>query len=208
MGKRTMTKKTISIVVIAVIAASVVAVNSAIAFNVSSEPLERRIVIDGELPVLSVDELSKKSKYVIIGTVTGTPKQSISIDEEHSVTRIFSDVTIAVEEDLKQSYTQNTITVRTIGGQMTIERPDGKTETVTVVSDTYPVFAPGERVMVFVNDKEPHTIWGDNYYVAGAKLGKYELRDGKAYGSEHPDGTDEMQFKEQIKQSIAQSTSN
>lgn len=91
---------------------------------------------------------------------------------------------------------------------MTIERPDGKTETVTVVSDTYPVFTPGERVVVFINDKELHTIWGDNYYVAGAKLGKYKLREGKAYGTEHPSGVDEIEFKEQIKKSIVQSIGN
>jgi hypothetical protein len=129
-----------------------------------------------------------------VGTVTGSPTQSISTDEEHSVTRIFSDVTITVEEDLKKN-AQNTITVRTIGGQMTIERPDGKQEIVTVVSDTYPVFTPGERVIVFINDKEPHTVWGDNYYIAGAKLGKYELKGGKAYGSEYENGINETELR-------------
>lgn len=56
MEKRTTSKKAISIILISVIGAAAIVLVSAIALNVSSEPLERRIVIYGELPVLSVDE--------------------------------------------------------------------------------------------------------------------------------------------------------
>lgn len=33
------------------------------------------------------------------------------------------------------------------------------------------------RVLLFIANKEPNTIWGDNYYLAGMKLGKYSLVD-------------------------------
>lgn len=33
--------------------------------------------------------------------------------------------------------------------------------------------------MLFIADKEPNTIWRGNYYLAGMRLGKYSLVDGK-----------------------------
>ncbi|MEM2923778.1 MAG: hypothetical protein QW560_05140 [Candidatus Nitrosocaldus sp.] len=57
--------------------------------------------------------------------------------------------------------------------------------------DISPEFSIVERVLLFIADKEPNTIWGDNYYLAGMKLGKYSLVDGKAYGPEYPEGIDE-----------------
>lgn len=49
-----------------------------------------------------------------------------------------------------------------------------------VVSDTAPKFEIDEKIFLFVAEKEPDSIYGDNYYVAGLELGKYNLNDGEA----------------------------
>jgi hypothetical protein len=164
-----------------------------IEFNNSNLIIEgkKTIVLDGKLPSFTVDDLAKRSKYLIIGTVTDITSTQPIVDELHTVTKIYSDVTVKLENDLTGQYTGNQITVRIQGGE---------TDTVRVISEIDPQFAMGQRVLLFVADKEPDTIWGDHYYVTGLKLGKYDLIHGKAVGPEHPDGIDELQFTAKIKQ--------
>ena len=68
-------------------------------------------------------------------------------------------------------YPDKEISVRIHGGQL------GELRTVAHLS---PSFKQNERVLFFVADKEPNSIWEDNYYVAGLHLGKYSLTDGDA----------------------------
>lgn len=187
-------KKTIAIAAIATISA-IIAATLAIGFY-NSQQQERWVQIDGMLPPFHISDLAKQSKFVIIGTVVDKTSQT-SVDQAHSITRVTSGITINVEKDLKGQYARGSqITVKTLGGQA-----DG----VQTTSDITPAFSSGERVLVFVADKDPTSIWGDNYYVMGMKLGKYSLANGKSYGPEHQDGIDEKAFVAEIQQALAAS---
>ena len=155
---------------------------------------ETLIHAGGALPKFTVDFLSKETKHAIVGTVVSiTPAEKV-VNEEYSFTRIFSDVVIDVEKDLNSNYDGKQIAVRIQGGTM-----DG----VTMTSENDAEFEVGEKVLIFLGEKEPDSIWGDNYYVAGLEGGKYSLSNSKAYGSEHPDGIDEREFVQKIIQSRA-----
>lgn len=149
------------------------------------------ITIHSALPNYSVDYLAKETRHAIIGEVVSITPAGILIDDAHSSKIVFSDVVIDVEKDLNGEYKDRQITVKIRGGSL-----DG----VQVISDSDPQFSIGERVLIFVGDKEPESIWGDSYYVAGLELGKYSLSNGKAYGAEHPTGLDEASFVSKIKE--------
>lgn len=154
--------------------------------NLEPQQIETKptVVADMLLQPFTVADLSKRSGYLIIGTV-----ESINPDpktyEFDQLKYAFTDVVINVERDLTGKYVGDQISIRLMGGE---------TDEIRMISDMDAEFAVGERVMVFVNEKEPHTVWGDNYYVSGLKLGKYSLVDGKAVGPETPNGMDEAQF--------------
>lgn len=186
-------KKAISVAIMATIA--IVAVVVAISTNAFTQPPSKKVVyVTGELPSLTVDDLAKKAKFIIVGTVAGSSAPIVSIDEVSTTTKAYTDVTINVEKDLKNQYTGNQISIRLQGGE---------TDTVKVISENDPAFTAGERVLVFVNDKEPNTVWGDNYYTAGMTLGKYSLVNGKAVGPEYPNGIDETTFIAKILKALA-----
>lgn len=178
------------------IAVSITAIVGVAALTMNSQttlvPEEKKtIVADGILQPFSVDDLAKRSQYQIIGQVESITPTSAMTDEKHSVTRVFSDVVIKVEKDLSGRYTNDKISVRIMGGE---------TDTIKMISEMDAEFSVGEKVLVFVADKEPESIWGDNYYVAGLKLGKYGLVNGKAIGPEHPRGIEENQLITKIQQ--------
>lgn len=147
------------------------------------------VEVDGELPPFTVDDLSKGAKYVVIGKVISiTPTDKVS-EEASKTSPIYSDVVIGVQRDLTNQFQDKQISVRIMGGQI------GNT---VVQAEHTPEFTIGEDVLVFVADKAPHTVWGDNYYVAGLELGKYRLANGNAFGIEHPDGINEEAFISKI----------
>lgn len=130
--------------------------------------------ISGSLDNYTLDELTSNSKYAIIGTVEKIIPVAVEKNypqEDKTEVTIFSDIQVNVEQDLFGEYHESQISVRIHGGQL----GDMKTE-----AELSPNFNKNERVLFFVADKEPHTIWGDNYYVAGLYLGKYSLSDGYA----------------------------
>lgn len=186
-------KKVISAAIIAAVAVAVTAAISANVFTPFTTG-KKVVYVTGELPQLTVDDLAKKAKFIIIGTVASSSAPIVSVDEVHTTTKAYTDVTINVEKDLKSQYTGNQISLRLQGGE---------TDTVKVISENDPTFTAGERVLVFVNDKEPNTVWGDNYYTAGMMLGKYSLVNGKAIGPEYPNGIDEATFITRILQALA-----
>lgn len=152
------------------------------------------VEVDGELPPFTVDDLSQRAKHIVIGKVVSiTPTDKVS-GEALQASPIYSDVVIDVQNDLTNQFKDKQISIRIIGGQI------GKT---VVQSEHSPEFTVGENVLVFVSDKEPHTIWGDNYYVAGLELGKYKLENGKAFGVEHSDGINEEVFISKIQNARA-----
>lgn len=129
--------------------------------------------IKGSMDNYTLEELASGTKYAIIGTVKQiTPVIIEKNSGEHgNYKTVFSDIKIQVEQDLNGLYTEKEISVRIQGGQV------GNLKTIAELNPTFKV---NERALFFVADKEPDSIWGDNYYVAGLHLGKYNLNDGEA----------------------------
>ena len=130
-------------------------------------------VMKGTLRDYSIEELSAGTSYAIIGTVVQiTP---VLVDTELG-DRVFSDVTVMVHRDISGNYKEKEIAVRIIGGEV---------ETRKTISHFSPTFEKNERVLFFVADKEPDSIYGDNYYVAGLSVGKYSITNDKAIKQSH-----------------------
>lgn len=121
--------------------------------------------IASSLPNYTPSYLAQNVPYAIRGNVTDIVKVPPQTDDL-GIVDVFTDVVITVDEDLFSKYVEKTITVRTRGG-------DAGNVVFTV--DGAPDFKLGEPVFVLVAEKEPDSIYGDNYYVAGMQHGKYRL---------------------------------
>lgn len=175
MQKNTKTISLAAMIAIIGIASSVIAIN-----QVSNETMQLQSqelviqTIQGSMDNYTLEELASGTKYAIIGTVKQiTPvliENQVS-DQRETVKTVFSDVVVMVQKDLNGNYNEKEITVRIQGGQV---------DHLKTVAVLMPTFEKNERVLFFVAEKEPNSIWGDNYYVAGLYLGKYNLNDGEA----------------------------
>ncbi len=133
----------------------------------------------GETPGYTIDgALSKYAKYIVIGKVSKTTSDMYK-DNMHSSIKVFNDITLDVEQELTNTYNDKQITFRTLGGSI-----------VGIEADTIPSTKVnvGDRLLVFLADKEPDSIWGDNYYVMGLTDGIFKIVEGKVYGKEYPNG--------------------
>lgn len=117
------------------------------------------------LPEYPIEFLAKETPFAIKGQVIDLVSVPIQYDAV-GIPNVFTDVVMAVDSDLKGQYTDDTITVRVQGGE---------TDSEKFVYESSPEFSVGEKVFLFVADKEPNSIYGDNYYVAGLQHGKYNL---------------------------------
>ena len=165
-------KNTKTVSILAVIAAIAISSISMTAVGSSSQQAElesqERVIqaISGSMPNYSLEELAGETAYAIIGNVKEiTP---VVVETERMSATVFSDVVITVKEDLADRYEKEEITVRIQGGIA------GDLETI---SEPSAKFTAGDDVLFFVAEKEPDSMWGDNYYVAGGYLGKYQLGD-------------------------------
>lgn len=143
----------------------------------------------GSLPYYPMDFLAQKSAYVIRGTVEEMKPVPVTFNEFGSP-QVFTDVVLNVKEDLHKRYTDEQITVRVRGGT---------SEGYKIISDSSPIFSIGENVLIFVADKEPTSIYGDNYYVAGLKLGKYFISNGIAHNVDSVRNMSEETLSAEIK---------
>ena len=163
------TKTTSILAVIAIVAISSISV-AVVDFSNQQTELEAQEIIvqtiSGAMPNYSLEELAGETKYAIIGNVKEIT--SIIVETDRMNETVFSDVVITVKNDLAGKYEKEEISVRiqggTVGNFTTISEPSAK-------------FIVGDDVLFFVADKEPDSMWGDNYYVAGGYLGKYHLSD-------------------------------
>ncbi len=96
----------------------------------------------------------------------------------HSSIKMFNDITLDVEQELTNTYNDKQITFRTHGNYIVGIEADTISSKVNV----------GDRLLVFLADKEPDSIWGDNYHVMGLTDGIFKIVDGKVYGKKYPDG--------------------
>ena len=140
------------------------------------------------LESMSLDDLAERSKFVMIGKVIEvTPLISdIQVLFSGNIERLLYDVVLQVEEDLDGKYKYETITFRVwqtrVVGSMTYDVEDAQS------------FEAGERVLVFLAEKEPESVMGDAYTVQGTTQGKYLLVDGIAYGTNQLNGISEEEL--------------
>jgi len=114
--------------------------------------------------------MAKNTEYAIIGTVTKITPIVVETDKMNPT--VFSDITVQVEQDLDGKYAGETFTVRNIGGE---------TRELKTTHDAAADVKVGERILFFAV-KEPSSMFGDNYYIAGLKQGKISLENGRASG--------------------------
>ena len=123
---------------------------------------------------LSLEELSDKADSIVMGTV-----ESATAVWNEDRTAINTTVVVSVEEDYKNDRQQNTVSIVVPGGEV-----DGITQ---AVSDT-PVFEPGERAVLFLNEKSrPILPRGEIqpkiYELCGQFQGKLEVEGDKVRGT-------------------------
>lgn len=106
---------------------------------------------------LPLEELSKKSELIVTGTVVD---QRAEWNEEK--TKIYTRVTIAVDEYHKGERSENTITVTHLGGEV---GEVGELYTGTAR------FEKDEEVFLFLKKDQK-----GNYRVTGSNLGKYKIQ--------------------------------
>ena len=132
----------------------------------SPEIEQKEIVRSGSsMPDYPLDFLARVSPFAIKGTVDDVVFLPLHYDEV-GMGNALTAIVINVEKDFNEKYTNDTITVVIQGGE---------TDTTKYVSDSSPEFTIDEKVFVFVAGKEPDSIFGDNYYVAGLEQGKFNL---------------------------------
>lgn len=156
----------LSIIAIAAIGTlGLMSMNSQDEIKVTEQVVEH---VKGTLVNYSVEELSEGTPYAIIGKV----RQITPVLVETEIgEKVFSDIVVKVQKDLNGNYDEEEITVRILGGEV---------ESRKTISHFSPTFDKNEKVLFFVADKEPQSIYGDNYYVAGMSVGKYSINNDKA----------------------------
>ena len=132
-----------------------------------------------EVPPFTPEFLANHTRHAIHGIVTEIEVQPVEFNDA-GLPNVFTHVRIAVFEDLKGVYDEAFIVVRVQGGE---------TDEYRSTVEGAPVFKLGETVLVFVDDKDPDSIYGDNYYVAGLQNGKYSILGSGVAINEDPERT-------------------
>lgn len=160
---------------------------------VTSQTGPKYVEVDGLLENWGPQDMAKRAKYVLTGTVKDLIISSVDADPTRwNKPMVYTDVVINVDGDLANQYNDSQITVRTLGG---------KTDKYWIESSISPKFEKGEKVLIFVS-KEPGSEMGDNYFVLAQKLGKYKLDNGKAFGKDHEQGIDQVELITQIQSAL------
>ena len=129
-------------------------------------------------------ELAEQANYGIIGTVSNMTPVRVSMSQPGDDDKVFTDVTLVVEEDIFENYGKEMISFRILGGEA-----DG----LRLVAEESPKFRLSERVFVLIGvNPENYTFDGRNYLVGQAQ-GALEITEdgqlvdkyrGDAYGKD------------------------
>lgn len=170
---------------------AIIAVLGAGIFTTMNVDAKETVLIGSSLPDYTLEYLAENTPYAISGVVI----DMIPVDEqtdELGITDVFTNVVIDVTKDISAQYTEDTITVRIFGGE---------TDTRIYQYEHSAEFAIGEKVLILVAEKEPQSIFGDNYYVAGLQHGKYNLdEDGTAKNKNSDRDMSEKSLEDKIKE--------
>ncbi|UGV41192.1 hypothetical protein J7W08_02485 [Methanococcoides orientis] len=147
------------------------------------------ISLNVNLEKLSYEDLSRESDSILIGEVQkihparwNTPDGKIptgSIDDLQRDDTIYTDITIDVDQYLKNPLPSDEVTVRIEGGAV---------DNVIVLTDHEPYFTEGEVVLLYLSKNTyplAKDIAPEHFIVTGYKQGKFTVLDnGKAVGQD------------------------
>lgn len=125
------------------------------------------IVLNSTLADRQLDSLADEASHVILGVVTQINPMLQNLTGSNRT--VFTDVVIAVNENLKGTYEAPLITIRFEGGEA---------EDLIVVNKDAPRFEVGESIFVLVKAPEPGGIHDDTYSLVGLYQGKYTIGKG------------------------------
>ena len=114
----------------------------------------------------TLNELTQKAEYAIVGTVKETTSIRVDMPKESDEDRVYTDIIINVEEDLLGNYNGSQISVRILGGE---------TETMIMTTDFAPNFVEGNRVIVLISDISDGYTYKGHHFVIGQKQGVFDL---------------------------------
>ena len=147
-------------------------------------------VAEALIVAYSLEDLAETAEFVVIGRITEVsplvPGYLLVFSDGYD--RFQFDVTLSVEKDLDEKYDRDTIQFRI---------HDSREEFGIGIEDEQN-FVVGERVLVFIGEKEPDSVMGDAYLVHGVTQGKYLLQNGNAFGTHFPEGIDENELISKI----------
>jgi hypothetical protein len=140
--------------------------------------------VSAQVRLTSTDDLTRQADIVVVGKVAG-----VKAGWNKEKTRIFTTVTVEVDEMLKGKGGESTVTIQTPGGEV-----DGVGE---VYSHTAR-FAKDEDVVVFAEKDK-----SGNLRVAGGSEGKIAIRKDESTGRRRvADGISIEEFKARVKNAV------
>ncbi len=137
---------------------------------VDSKPKE--IVIEGVIPQLTEQELILNSDLIVTGIVKkiGESKWSnpdFKVADKRNILQ--TDIFVEIDEILYGEYNKENVVVR-------IDKGHDKSQKIRYVSDGYPDFKNGEKVLLFLSRDDSDVATNEDYFVlTGMRQGKWNL---------------------------------
>lgn len=151
-----------------------------------------KFISQASFPAFTLDEMSQKSNVIVVGKVKEIkPSFLVYENDDPRLPLVITDVVVEIEKELTGSFNGTEVTVRTLGG---------KTDKFEHITFDEATFNPSERVLVLLGS-DAGGVFKNMHYVSGGSQGKFELRSGKAYNEQHPDGIPEEELVQKIIQS-------
>ena len=113
----------------------------------------------------TLDNMSRSARYIVIGTVVDEAPNPYQVRDK--IEEYHSGITVNIDIEITGMY--NDKMIHFVGPS---------TKWVKV----------GDKILVFLADKEPDSVWGDNYYIIGGLYGLFKVIEDKVYGEILPEG--------------------
>lgn len=113
----------------------------------------------------SLESMSRYARYVVIGTISDTTRYSYQVRD--NIEEYHGGITLDIDAELTGMYNGTSI---------------------YFVGPSTNWVKAGDKILVFLADKEPDSVWGNDYYIIGGLYGLFKIIDGKVYGEVLPTG--------------------
>ena len=136
-----------------------------------SNSSQQIVLVEGQVPPYTIEELVKDSDLVIIGRVDSISSPKLDYVEGTQI--VYREVKIRILEILKGEYQETYIIIRILGGSVDSLK--------LIPPSAEPIFTKQEQVLLFIKQATISAYGsGQHYYVLGAFQGKYKIEDGLA----------------------------